>query len=645
MATAGEVLIKISAEGAEATQSALKSVGDAMDTMGGIAIGAAAAGIAAVGAGLTIAVDEAMQFQNVMARTNSVLASTGGVAGMSASDIVGYGEALAQTVPYSHDAIQAGENVMLMFTRIGKDVFPQAMAAAVDYASVMGTDVTSAAMAVGKALGDPEAGVGRLNTQFRVFTAEQQKAIEKMAKMGDIAGAQAAILQGLNAKFGGAAEAAGKTFAGQLEIAKNKLKDMAEEVGNHVLPILSQFMANIGPGIQAAMTTALPFVEKMVDDIGRFAANIQKGMDPAIAFKGLLHDMLPANIASQFGGAIDAISNFVAGFQATVLPQLQAVGADIMKSFGEAFGAQGPQIIANITAFFNNLAPALSNAMKVLGPVLEVAGKVLAQAVAGIVNIFSGLAAAITQVMSGNLQGALNTIVATFTNFANSVSQAFGGVNFSAVLATWGSVLSTAGTIISASAANAMAAAQNWANGVVGSILGPVAQIPGNVVGYVMGAVTAIQGLVGSASAAGAALSAGIAAGIKSYVASVIAAAVAVVEAAIAAAKAAAGISSPSKVMAEAGGFMSQGFAIGITDKAKMAVDAMRGLTNLAIQPAMAAPGMMAPAAAGAGAGMGGGGGNMFITLNAQGITDPREHVDMIERELRSRGKAFGKVQ
>jgi hypothetical protein len=64
-----------------------------------------------------------------------------------------------------------------------------------------------------------------------VFTAAEEDSIKAMAKAGDVAGAQALMLQALEGRIGGAAEAAGKTFPGQVKIMENSIENFKEGVG------------------------------------------------------------------------------------------------------------------------------------------------------------------------------------------------------------------------------------------------------------------------------------------------------------------------------------------------------------------------------------------------------------------------------
>lgn len=231
------------------TQKSSSKFGTAM---GSIAKGAAfAAGGAAIG-GLAVAAKagfgEFVEGQKVAAQTGAVLKSTGGAANVTAKQI----EALAGTISrksgIDDEAIQSGQNLLLTFTGIrneagkGNDIFNQATQIMTDMSVAMGTDASSQAIQLGKALNDPVKGISALTRVGVTFTDAQKEQIKAMQEAGNTAGAQKVILAELQKEFGGSAEAAGKTFGGQLNILKNSLEGVAGEVIGKLVPHLTTFV-------------------------------------------------------------------------------------------------------------------------------------------------------------------------------------------------------------------------------------------------------------------------------------------------------------------------------------------------------------------------------------------------------------------
>jgi hypothetical protein len=217
----------------------MQSVGNIAGTVLKAGFIAAAAGAVALGKGIFDSVQAAAEAQDVQAQLNAVLESTGGIAGVTADEVNRLADTLSGVTKFEDEAIISGENLLLTFTNIGKDIFPEATEVMLDMSQALGQDLKSSAIQLGKALQDPVLGVTALRRVGVNFNDEQKKMIESMVEAGDVAGAQAFILKELQTEFGGSARAAGETFGGQLEILKNKLGNIKEEIGGALLPVLT----------------------------------------------------------------------------------------------------------------------------------------------------------------------------------------------------------------------------------------------------------------------------------------------------------------------------------------------------------------------------------------------------------------------
>lgn len=234
-----------------------------------IAFKAAAAGAFALGAGLIYSTKAASDAENIQAQLQAVLTSTGGVAGVTADQVNDLASSLAGLTPFEDEAIIGAENLLLTFTNIGKDVFPQATETVLDMSQALGQDLKSSAIQLGKALNNPVEGVTALQRVGVNFTDAQRDMIEEMVKAGRVEEAQIFILKELQTEFGGSAKAAGKTFAGQLTILRNKLGDAAETVGNALLPKLTELATMFNEYLSRPETLA--FIQMLADKLAAFA--------------------------------------------------------------------------------------------------------------------------------------------------------------------------------------------------------------------------------------------------------------------------------------------------------------------------------------------------------------------------------------
>ena len=332
--------LEIIIEGDDRTKGAFTGIKSALSGLGGLAtkglaIGAAGAAAAAVGlaAGLGLSVKEAMEAQQVQAQLEAVLKSTGGIAGVTAEQANKLATNLGNLTRFGDETVLSGENMLLTFTNIGKDVFPEATQTMLDMSQAMGQDVTASAMQLGKALNDPVQGVTALRRVGVQLTDAQEEQIKAMVESGDVMGAQKVILAELRKEFGGSAEAAGNTFAGQLDRLRNSFSNTAESVGNALLP-----------SIQILADKLLKFVQSE-----KFQAWIQKVAD------WLANELPPAiQTASDFltNTLIPAVVKFGQWMSTTVIPVLQKIW--------EWLATNLPPAIAALSAFWSGtLLPAI----------------------------------------------------------------------------------------------------------------------------------------------------------------------------------------------------------------------------------------------------------------------------------------------
>jgi len=102
--------------------------------------GGAIAGAAGL-IGLTKVMRDSVQAASVQQAADSqlaaVLKSTGGAAGLSAKELKGLAAQLQGTTKFGDEAIETGESLLLTFTNIGKDVFPDATQTMLDMSQAL----------------------------------------------------------------------------------------------------------------------------------------------------------------------------------------------------------------------------------------------------------------------------------------------------------------------------------------------------------------------------------------------------------------------------------------------------------------------------------------------------------------------------
>lgn len=369
---------------------AKSDLGSFANTIKDVGIGAVIGLTAAmVGFGVA-AIKSASDSEYAVTQLRAALKSTGGAAGVTEQAALDLATALQKTTRYSDEQITAAETLLLRFKNIGKTVFPDATKAILDLATATGLDTDSAAKMVGKLLESAD-GLDAATRQGVRFTDAQKQLIKSLFASGQAAKAQGIILQQLQTQFGGAAEAAGNTFAGRLDQLKNALDDIFETVGGLVLPALTSLTKGFADLARAAGEGLQNFIQTIAKGIaggnlGQILGNLVNGIAPVIydVLKKLGFDPASAaqvtnsiraffsNIASEIGGLIaDVFSPKIisekighgvqegAGFNIS-----GPSGGDIVERLKKALGITPDtekQLMATFTDIKNAIAPVLKD--------------------------------------------------------------------------------------------------------------------------------------------------------------------------------------------------------------------------------------------------------------------------------------------
>lgn len=239
---------KLSADLNNAKKAVSDTMGEVLNQARSIGIGMTIVGGAIAGA-LGVAVKAASEQQNAQAQLEAAIKSTGGTAGLTSEELQKMASELQNVTTFGDEVVMSGQALMLTFTQIGKETFPEAMEAALNISTAMKTDLQSSVLQVGKALNDPILGMTALRRVGVSFSEEQKNVIEKLVETGKTLEAQKMILAELNKEFGGSARAAAETFSGALQQVKNQFGDMLEQIGFALIPTLHSLVDALRPVI------------------------------------------------------------------------------------------------------------------------------------------------------------------------------------------------------------------------------------------------------------------------------------------------------------------------------------------------------------------------------------------------------------
>jgi len=236
-------------KGAKKAKQDLKGVDSRLSSLGKNALKAGAAFFAARGIinAFKAVVGAAAEQELAEKKLGAVLKSTSHAAGLQAGELKKLASSLQKTTMYGDETIIGAQSLMLTFTKIGKDVFPDAIETVLNMSTAMGTDLQSSVIQLGKALNAPVEGISALSRVGVQLTEDQKNQIKSFMEVNDVASAQKVILGELETQFGGMAEAAGDTAAGAMAQMKNALGDTAEVIGSLLAPAVT----NIAKGINS----------------------------------------------------------------------------------------------------------------------------------------------------------------------------------------------------------------------------------------------------------------------------------------------------------------------------------------------------------------------------------------------------------
>lgn len=223
-------------------------------------------------------VDAYGESELVAAQVNAVLQSTNQIAGVTAEEIDTIADSLSRMSGQDDEAIKRGEALMLTFTKVGKDVFPQATEAALNMSMAMETDLQGSIIAVGKALNEPVAGVTALRRMGVQLSDQQEEQVKQFMAVNDIASAQAIVLGELQTEFGGVAEMMGDTTVG----ATNKLK----VAWGNLMETLGENPAGIWRSITEGVTSTVEVMDQAAQANNDYWDSVRIGNEMVAIYGG-----------------------------------------------------------------------------------------------------------------------------------------------------------------------------------------------------------------------------------------------------------------------------------------------------------------------------------------------------------------------
>ena len=220
---------------------------------------------------------------------------------------------LGDATLFSQDDFIQSFNILSSFRAIAVESFTEVSEVAADIAQVMGSDVKSATVQLAKALEDPKRGLTALSRSGITFNETQTETIKKLVDSGKLLDAQALILETIKGQYEGAGEAAGKGFAGALDLLAENAADASEALGKGLEPAAT--------AAATALAAVLEQVSKIPTPAGQLAIEIGLVTGGVIALTKAVKAFLATKLAAAIGAQIAMYKTFGAQIYLTAAAQ------------------------------------------------------------------------------------------------------------------------------------------------------------------------------------------------------------------------------------------------------------------------------------------------------------------------------------
>jgi len=305
------------------------------------------------------------------AQIKQQLINTNSAAGKSFDELAAQAKALTKETLFSDESIKNAQAITLTFTNIRDEVFDRTIPVIQDLSTVLGTDLKSTSIQVGKALNDPIAGISALSRSGVQFNDSQKAMIKTLVETNDVAGAQKIILDELEKQVGGTAKAAAEAGLGPYQLLKQRLIDVQESVG----VLIERGLKFLLP----LLTRGTVFLESLTDSLvsgeaatGKYADGVNRTIGFVTKMVNVFQFLSRVGVAL-FNNVISPLANFFVGPLKSAFSAMSGEGSilsDVLANGGAAFeglSAAANQAVENVKAKFSILV----NSAKIFGKQLR----------------------------------------------------------------------------------------------------------------------------------------------------------------------------------------------------------------------------------------------------------------------------------
>lgn len=294
-----------------------KSVGDASketqsagDLMEGVWVGLAAVGavvftaiassIGVMTAALYDSVDAALDAEYTLARVAFVVDNVSDRTGVTTDEVLALADSLEMVQPVDGEVVASAIAMGLTFDGVNEDNIQPLIQAAIDLSLFTGKDLPATMKTLSMAISDPDKAMRLFREANITLTDAEKENLDAMNELGDTAGITQFILEQL-AKKGilGLGDALADTGRGKMEILKNSIGNLQEQLGTGFLDALSEVLDMLNEF--ARDPRVIEFFVEVGEAIGQFASEVIAKLPSIIDGLSALGDWFRENEAIIIG--------------------------------------------------------------------------------------------------------------------------------------------------------------------------------------------------------------------------------------------------------------------------------------------------------------------------------------------------------
>lgn len=194
---------------------------------------------------------EFSEAEKVSSRLRAVWKNVGATTGKTAEQMDDLAESMEKVTYFSAESIKEAGLLLAATESLTDEGFDRALQASMDLAAALGEDVASAAQTLSKAIQEPESALSRLKTIGVSFTEDEKAQIKALTDANKKYEAQALILDKIEQKYRGVAQAINDTPVGLLDNINDTISDIRKDLGEGLLNALSPVLEDIYGWLQS----------------------------------------------------------------------------------------------------------------------------------------------------------------------------------------------------------------------------------------------------------------------------------------------------------------------------------------------------------------------------------------------------------